>query len=343
MDHEQPAKPGATPPGNEPDGELVHNREVDEFFNRLNYDMRRPKPGQDAVTAALHAIQKLAFEADTEDSVSDAVEPTTMAAPICQSCGAQNRPGNRFCGNCGVPMAPPGVTSAGLTPGAITPAGMPGEAKNVFDAVGVDSFASRLPLTSPREAGPHFYHHHYHHHYFSPAGAGAQSAGAGSQASSGTAATGSLVGGPGIIGQGGAAASSRAETAVRKLAHDWAQACNTKNLDDLIELYTADAVVLRSNVPAVRGTAAIREFFFTALDAGLGDVELDPLRVELFGDVAYAMGRTKMLVPAAMGKRREERGKFLALLLRQNGEWRMAADCWSSDLSLGAAEPAALR
>jgi hypothetical protein len=37
-----------------------------------------------------------------------------------------------------------------------------------------------------------------------------------------------------------------------------------------------------------------------------------------------------------MGKRREERGKYLVLLSRQaNGEWRIVADSWSSDLSLG--------
>jgi hypothetical protein len=48
-----------------------------------------------------------------------------------------------------------------------------------------------------------------------------------------------------------------------------------------------------------------------------------------------------MLVPGAMGKRREERGKYLIIFTRQNGEWNAIADCWSSDLSLGvAAEPA---
>jgi hypothetical protein len=46
-----------------------------------------------------------------------------------------------------------------------------------------------------------------------------------------------------------------------------------------------------------------------------------------------------MLVPVAVGKRREERGKYLAVLARQaNGEWRIVSDCWSSDLNL--AKPA---
>jgi ketosteroid isomerase-like protein len=128
---------------------------------------------------------------------------------------------------------------------------------------------------------------------------------------------------------------NRAEAAVRKLAQDWALACNSKQLDDLVSLYAVDAIVLRPNVPPVRGSAGIREFFFGLLDAGFGDVETDPLRTEVFGDTAYEAGRCKMLVPFTMGKRREERGKYLFTLARQAGDWKILADCWTSDLSLG--------
>jgi uncharacterized protein (TIGR02246 family) len=137
----------------------------------------------------------------------------------------------------------------------------------------------------------------------------------------------------------GGAIMNRVETAVRKVIQDWVFACNSKQLEDLVSIYAADALVLRPNHPAVRGTAAIREFFFAALDSGVGDVEIDPIRLDVIGDFAYEAGRFKMLVPLAVGKRREERGKYLALLSRQtNGEWRIVSDCWSSDLSL--AKPA---
>jgi ketosteroid isomerase-like protein len=135
--------------------------------------------------------------------------------------------------------------------------------------------------------------------------------------------------------QSGGISLSRAEAAVRKLMQDWALACNSKQLDDLVDLYGVDAIVLRPNVPPVRGTAAIREFFVGVLDAGLGEVEMDPLRLEVFGEIAYEAGRCKMLVPFTMGKRREERGKYLLILARQAGDWKVLADSWSSDLSLG--------
>jgi len=41
-----------------------------------------------------------------------------------------------------------------------------------------------------------------------------------------------------------------------------------------------------------------------------------------------------MLVPAAVGKRREERGKYVILSARQAGEWKVMVDSWSTDLSL---------
>jgi ketosteroid isomerase-like protein len=190
-------------------------------------------------------------------------------------------------------------------------------------------------MPAPEAPGDHHYHHHYHHHYFSSADGMELGASPDLRAASGGAAAreGLRVRAP-LSGP----SLSRAEAALRKATQDWALACNTKQLDDLVDLYLPDALVQRPNVPAVRGAAAIREFFFGLLDSGMSEVELDPLRTELFGDFGYEAGRCKSLVPIAMGKRREERGKYLVLLSRQaNGEWRIAADSWSSDLSLGGA------
>jgi ketosteroid isomerase-like protein len=189
----------------------------------------------------------------------------------------------------------------------------------------------RVPQ-GPSSTEQHHFHHHYHHHYFNSDGA--QSGGERRSAipvPSAAASNDNAKSRPSLSGT----SLSRAETAARKVTKDWVSACNTKQLDDVVELYLADAIVLRPNVPPVRGTSSIREFFFSVLDAGLGEVELEALRVELIGDVAYEAGRCKMLVPVAMGKRREERGKYLIIMTRQAGEWKIASDCWSSDLSLG--------
>jgi ketosteroid isomerase-like protein len=302
VDEEKFSKPASNLPASEPDEEVVPDPSVDDFFNRMKHDMRRPKPGQEAVAAALHAIQRLGLQGDSESSVDGLKEVDAGFSPerMCHACGSANPGDNRFCAFCGVPL--PEIPAV---------------------------------VSSPRAAhapGPHHYHHHYHHHYFSSDGTAQAAAGSdprpanGGAASRDPARTRAPLGTPGL---------SRSEAAVRKLTQDWVQACNTKHLDDLVEIYHADAIVLRPNVPPVRGTAAIREFFFSVLDAGLGEVELEPLRMELAGEIAYEAGRCKMLVPH-LGKRREERGKYLVTLARQAGEWKIIADCWSSDLSLGA-------
>ena len=62
---------------------------------------------------------------------------------------------------------------------------------------------------------------------------------------------------------------------------------------------------------------------------------MEAFRVELLGDLAYEAGRCKMLVPVAVGKRREERGKYVVVFARQKtGDWKAVVDSWSADLSL---------
>jgi ketosteroid isomerase-like protein len=276
---------------------------VDEFFTQLQTDMRRPDLSQEAISAAFQAIQKLALDAGTEEVAQSGVRGKTPAANSCPACHAANAAESRFCSACGA----------------------------VLQQADTDPENSAGP--GSRLAGDHHYHHHYHHHYF--------------QASSGAGpapvtdfrpAVNAVI--PRDAAKArvpvGSATLSRSEAAVRRMTQDWAQACNTKQLDDLVEFYSTDALVLRPNLSPIRGTAAIREFYFAALDAGLGDAEFEALRVELFGDIAFEAGRCKTLVPVAVGKRREERGKYLIIFARQPaGDWKALVDCWSSDLSLG--------
>jgi ketosteroid isomerase-like protein/ribosomal protein L37E len=306
MDHEKRPGPLRNPPASGREGELAHNPDVDDFFRRLKQDLHHPKPGTEAIASALQAVQRMASHTDSDDSVGAIAE--AAESRTCMACGNQNPVENRFCAICGVPQeaAPREATAQATT------------------------VPTRTAKAAAPAAGQHHYHHHYHHHYFASSEGGVPLAAPESR----PANTAPIARDSRAFAQTGAVGLSRAEAAVRKLTIDWAQACNTKQLDDLVDLYGTDAMLLRPNVPLVRGTAAIREFFFGALDSGLGEVELEPLRVEILGDTAYEAGRCKMLVPS-MGKRREERGKYLLTLGRQVGEWKILADCWSSDLILG--------
>jgi uncharacterized protein (TIGR02246 family) len=288
-------------------------------------EMRRPKH-QDSIAAALQAVQRLAAETDVEESTEDAATDFSghRVSGLCPICGYQNREGNKFCGMCGLPVEGNEESKPEVSASATQHSFAPLEAQP-------EAADPRMPRSREAPHGTHHYHHHYHHHYFP---AGQESA---------------FVRPPAEISREAdkfrltAAAKgesmSRAEAAVRRLTQEWVLACNTRQLDDLLELYITDALVLRSNLSPVRGATAVREFFFSALDTGLGEVEVEPTRVEVVGDMAYEAGRCKALVPSATGKRREERGKYLWVFSRQsNGEWKLAADCWTSDLTLAAQE-----
>ena len=296
-----PAKPLSGSPAI-PGDDLGLDPAAEEFLKRFQSDMRRPQH-DDPLAAAVEVMQRLAAESAGDAVLDrlDEVPPPTMNR-TCSACGHQSRPGSRFCGMCGLPL-------------------------EVQVAEQVPEPPSAAP-SSETPAGPHHYHHHYHHHYFSSS--------PDFQLNAGRPAAESPVRDAGRFRSPSTPqVMSRTETAVRKVTQDWVVACNSKQLDDLVSTYATDAIVMRSNHPPVRGTPAIREFFFSALDAGLGEVELDVIRVDVVGDMAYEAGRCKMLVPTAMGKRREDRGKYLMILSKQsNAEWRVVADCWSSDLTL---------
>ena len=269
---------------------------VDEFFQNLKPELKRPKPSDEAVAAARLAIERLEMQSMSHESLSGREVRDAGMVGVCRLCGRSNSADSQFCGGCGVPLDL---------------------------AAGSSAQAAGLP------ANGHQYHHHYHHHFLSGGMEGGLQ---------------SLLGGGGNAARrdparpsAAAPAMSRAESGIRKLTQDWALACNTKHLEDLIDFYNTDAIVLRSNYPPVRGTSAIREFFVHMLEGGLGDVELESIRVQVGSDLAFEVGRCKMLVPTAMGKRREERGKFVMIYGRQpNGEWKAVVDSWTSDLGLNA-------
>ena len=112
---------------------LQPNSAVDEFFSKMNRDLRRPKPSEEAVAAALQAIQALANDAAQQETESGFTDPAVPDASKCPKCGGVNADSNRFCGFCGATF---------------------------------DRAVSAAPTSAAPQSGQHVHHHHYHHHYF---------------------------------------------------------------------------------------------------------------------------------------------------------------------------------
>ena len=281
------------PDEDEPQDQPVPSPEIEDFFQRLPGNFRRPKPNAAAVAAAVEAVNRLSGGAIPTGAVADAVDEGPKS---CSACGGSLPAGARFCVWCGVPSQ----AASGEAP-----------------------------------AGQHHFHHHYHHFVPGAAASGAATASATPAEPEPSGPRGKAPS-PAAPGSPPTAPAGRAEASARQVVQDWAQACNIRHIDDLLELYAPDATLIRSNVPPVRSLPAIREFLASLLEAGLGDVEMESMRLEIMGEIAMDLGRCRMLVPLAMGKRREERGKYLVVLVRQPaGNWKILADCWSSDQSVG--------
>src|SRR5690349_10247464 len=167
----------------------------------------------------------------------------------------------------------------------------------------------RQPVTETRQTpvsaeSQHFHHHHYHHHYLPES------------AQKKEATDFQMDETPGVPPSEGAEDS---QAAIQKLVRNWSVYCNSKRLDDLMTLYSSDAIVLRPNVAPAHGVAAIRQLLQTALDSGLGDVQLDCADIGVVGAFACLTGRSKMLVPVATAKRNEETGKYLIVARKEGG------------------------
>ncbi len=331
------AKPSGFPAPNSEDAMPVigpHNPALGEIYQRLYPEMRRPKPNQEAIAAALQAMQRLTMEADSETAAEDATLGTASGPHnACHVCGHHNREGNKFCGMCGLPLGTEPPTPSDPAAPALKSPTLDNFEEFLAQAPLPTKEASEVHPSPGAPPGTHHYHHHYHHHYFQ-SGHAAEPASRSLAPESAREADRMRV---------AAAAKgepmSRSEAAVRRLTQEWVLACNTRQLDELMELYAPDALVLRSNLPPIRGAIAVREFFFASLEAGLGEVSVEPMRVEVLGDLAHEVGRYSALVPGTAGKRREERGKYLWVFAKQpGGDWRLVSECWSSDLTLSSAE-----
>src|SRR6202049_1783593 len=182
MDHEKPTGPARNSPASASDADLAHDSAVDDFFRRLKQDLHHPKPGTEAIPAALQAVHGVASQADAEAAAESAETRT------CLACGSQNPAENRFCAICGVPQqdAPPLEPEAPIAPSVKPP---------------------------PHAAGQHHYHHHYHHHYFSSSEGGVPLAGSEPRAAGAAVARARTPVGGASLSQG--------EAAVRKLTPDW--------------------------------------------------------------------------------------------------------------------------
>ena len=115
---------------------------------------------------------------------------------------------------------------------------------------------------------------------------------------------------------------------INKLRDDFAAAFNAGDAARVTDLYTADAIILPQNSPAVTGKDAILSYEQDFFGKFAANISIAAEETKIAGEWAFDRGTYKMqLTPKGGGKPAEDSGKYLVMLQRQaDGSWKVARD-----------------
>jgi len=97
----------------------------------------------------------------------------------------------------------------------------------------------------------------------------------------------------------------------------------------IANLYTSDAKVLGSNMPAASGRAAIQSAYSGMLGMGIGGATLTS--TEVWGTEALVSEEGTYRLSDKSGKEMDK-GKYIVLWKMEDGKWKLFRDCFNSDL-----------
>jgi uncharacterized protein (TIGR02246 family) len=123
------------------------------------------------------------------------------------------------------------------------------------------------------------------------------------------------------------------EQRIRELDRQAQQAVQSKDAATFANLYAVDAVHIPANMPVVRGRDAIRNAWAEMFRMPGMTVQFGASRVEVAesGELAYVLGtyRSSGDMP---GGRLEDRGTYLVIWRKIDGQWKAVADIGSSEV-----------
>ena len=108
---------------------------------------------------------------------------------------------------------------------------------------------------------------------------------------------------------------------------------NAKDPDKVVELFSANAVVMPPNQSTSRGRDAVKQYYVGRFAEGATDLELDPKDISGVGTLAYASGDFRLNLADQGGEARRDRGKFVWIFRETNGRWLIEYVVFSSDFA----------
>ena len=146
-----------------------------------------------------------------------------------------------------------------------------------------------------------------------------------------------------FVAQAGAAAQpsgghargqSAGAAAITQVADAYVKASLAGDAKAIADLYTEDAVEMPPNQPLHKGRAAIQQYYEKLFASGvkLSAFTLDHIETRATGESAYDVGtyRQSMTPPGGSGPSSES-GKYVVIMKRTGGIWKVAYAIYNSD------------
>ena len=130
--------------------------------------------------------------------------------------------------------------------------------------------------------------------------------------------------------------------AINAVRMQWVDAFNQGDAAAVASLYTEEARRLPPNRQMIVGRESIQADVQNTFDAGAGDLQLTVIELSVNGDMAHDVGEYTLTIQPEEGEAINDSGKFVVILKRENGTWKLYVDIWNSSLPLPAAEEEAI-
>jgi len=122
------------------------------------------------------------------------------------------------------------------------------------------------------------------------------------------------------------------QAALREKTAAFVKAFNAKDVPQVLDVYTENSVFMPPNQPIIRGKDALKRFYEDLIKSGASGLKIDVAEVSGHGPLAYQSGTYEMDVKPSNGPSDHDRGKYLFIARKLNGQWRYEYMVWNSDL-----------
>lgn len=132
--------------------------------------------------------------------------------------------------------------------------------------------------------------------------------------------------------------SATARATVEESYREFEKAFNAKDSVALANCYTADAKFMAPNEKAIVGRPALQKTFHMWFSGDMPTIKLNC--VEVWGSADNIISENSWTMTGKDGKV-VDAGKSLEVYKREDGKWKMARDCFNSDMPLPPPPPPA--